>query len=166
MKIALDAMGSDRSPVAEVAGAIQAVKEYGCEVVLVGDEAGRLPDELARLVTEILAAAEGAPRDRTHWHRRLRAFAAVAALRRMTSDQPGSSRWSVHDPDLAFLSRGFGGIYWLVLVFDDPDFSELHAEAAMIHAAPWIERLVTSLPPVDPDGKGGRVVKLRRLRPV
>ncbi|HPM42378.1 MAG TPA: phosphate acyltransferase PlsX [Candidatus Omnitrophota bacterium] len=38
MKIVLDAMGSDRAPVAEVAGAVQAVNEYGCEVVLVGDE--------------------------------------------------------------------------------------------------------------------------------
>nr|MBP7056838.1 phosphate--acyl-ACP acyltransferase [Candidatus Omnitrophota bacterium] len=38
MKIVLDAMGSDKAPVAEVAGAVQAVNEYGCEVVLVGDE--------------------------------------------------------------------------------------------------------------------------------
>jgi len=38
MKIALDAMGSDKAPAAEVSGAIQAVQEYGCEVILVGDE--------------------------------------------------------------------------------------------------------------------------------
>lgn len=38
MKIVLDAMGSDKAPVAEVSGAIQAANEYGCEVILVGDE--------------------------------------------------------------------------------------------------------------------------------
>jgi phosphate acyltransferase len=38
MRIALDAMGSDNAPAVEVEGAIQAVKELGYEVVLVGDE--------------------------------------------------------------------------------------------------------------------------------
>ena len=38
MKIVVDAMGSDRAPAVEVEGAVQAVKEYGHEVVLVGDE--------------------------------------------------------------------------------------------------------------------------------
>ncbi len=123
-----------------------------------------LPDDLARLVTEMLAAAEGATRTVEQWSRRLRTFAAIARLRERAGAHPGSSRWSLRETDFALLSRGFVGIYWLLLVFDDPDFSELHAEAAMIHAAPWIERLVTALPPVDPDGKGGRVVKLRRLR--
>ena len=38
MKIALDAMGSDRAPGVEVEGAIRAVKELGHDVILVGDE--------------------------------------------------------------------------------------------------------------------------------
>lgn len=38
MKIAIDAMGSDRAPAVEVDGAIQAVEEYGYDLVLVGDE--------------------------------------------------------------------------------------------------------------------------------
>ena len=38
MKVAVDAMGSDYAPEEIVLGAIQAVKEYKCEVVLVGDE--------------------------------------------------------------------------------------------------------------------------------
>lgn len=38
MKIALDAMGGDRSPSVEVEGAILAAKEYDAEIVLVGDE--------------------------------------------------------------------------------------------------------------------------------
>lgn len=39
MKIVIDAMGSDRAPAVEVEGAVQAVEEFGCELVLVGDEA-------------------------------------------------------------------------------------------------------------------------------
>jgi glycerol-3-phosphate acyltransferase PlsX len=38
MKIALDAMGGDHAPAAEVEGAVLAVREYGVEVILVGDE--------------------------------------------------------------------------------------------------------------------------------
>ena len=38
MKIVVDAMGSDSAPAVEVEGAVQAVKEYGHDVVLVGDE--------------------------------------------------------------------------------------------------------------------------------
>jgi len=47
MKIAIDAMGSDMAPAAEVAGAIQAVKEFGYDLVLVGDEA-LVKSELAK----------------------------------------------------------------------------------------------------------------------
>ncbi len=141
-------------------------KQAGVDLpsVLAGEADAALPNELARLVTEMLAVAEGTTRRPAQWRRRLRMFAAIAALRERCARHPGGSRWSLRESEVALLGRGFGGIYWLLLVFDDPDFSELHAEAAMIHAAPWIERLVTALPPVDPDGKGGRVVKLRRLR--
>lgn len=38
MRIVLDAMGSDSAPKVEVEGAIQAIQEYGYEIVLVGDE--------------------------------------------------------------------------------------------------------------------------------
>src|SRR2546427_10734483 len=38
MKIALDAMGGDRAPGSEVEGAALAVREYGVEVILVGDD--------------------------------------------------------------------------------------------------------------------------------
>lgn len=133
---------------------------------LAGEASDKLPDELARLVPELLAVAEGVTRDTQAWTRQLRTFACVTALRDK-ADGTGITRLAEHEPGRSFLARGFGGIYWLLLVFDDPGFSELHVEAATIHAAPWIERLVTSLPPVDPDGgPGGRVVKLRRLRPV
>lgn len=39
MKIAIDIMGTDYGPKELVLGAVNAVKEFGCEVVLVGDEA-------------------------------------------------------------------------------------------------------------------------------
>jgi len=39
VRIVLDAMGSDSAPKVEVEGAIQAIQEYGYEIVLVGDEA-------------------------------------------------------------------------------------------------------------------------------
>lgn len=38
-KIVLDAMGSDNYPIPDVAGAVLAAREYGVEVILVGDEA-------------------------------------------------------------------------------------------------------------------------------
>jgi glycerol-3-phosphate acyltransferase PlsX len=38
MKVAVDAMGSDYAPKEIILGAIQAAKEYQCEVVLVGDQ--------------------------------------------------------------------------------------------------------------------------------
>lgn len=45
MKVVLDAMGSDNAPAVEVAGAMQAIEEFGNEVILVGDEA-RIKKEL------------------------------------------------------------------------------------------------------------------------
>jgi glycerol-3-phosphate acyltransferase PlsX len=38
MKIAVDGMGSDRSPSVEVAGVIDAARELKCDIILVGDE--------------------------------------------------------------------------------------------------------------------------------
>ncbi|HYF78451.1 MAG TPA: phosphate acyltransferase PlsX [Symbiobacteriaceae bacterium] len=38
MKIAIDAMGSDSAPAPEVQGAIEAAREFGLELILVGDE--------------------------------------------------------------------------------------------------------------------------------
>ena len=47
MKIVLDAMGGDNAPVVEVEGAIQAVKEFGHDLILVGDES-RIKRELEK----------------------------------------------------------------------------------------------------------------------
>ncbi len=38
MKLAIDAMGGDKAPAEIIKGAVEAVKKYPCEIVLVGDE--------------------------------------------------------------------------------------------------------------------------------
>lgn len=38
MRIVVDAMGSDNHPGPDVAGAVMAAREFGCEIILVGDE--------------------------------------------------------------------------------------------------------------------------------
>lgn len=47
MKIALDAMGSDKRPAPDVEGAVMAAREFGITIALVGDES-RIQPELAR----------------------------------------------------------------------------------------------------------------------
>ena len=47
MRIAVDAMGGDYAPAQIVLGAVEAVRKYKCDIVLVGDEA-RLKAELAK----------------------------------------------------------------------------------------------------------------------
>lgn len=94
--------------------------------------------------------------DRAH----LLAMRGIAAVRESEGKEapPRST-------DVPLMVREFASIYRLVLAFE-PGFSELHAEAALIHALPAIERLVTSLPPRDPVSGGAKVAVLRRLRRV
>lgn len=87
---------------------------------------------------------------------------AIARVRRPgTEDAPASGHFRevVHEDELGYLARSFSGIYVLLLVFKNT-YSELHAEAALLHALPVIERLVFALPPIEPPPKGGQVVKL------
>lgn len=87
---------------------------------------------------------------------------AVARVRRHPASTR-TERWSeaTHEPGFGYLARSFASIYRVVLVFEGP-FSELHVEAAALHALPGIERLVLALPPVDPAPGGGRVLELVR----
>ncbi len=48
MKIAVDAMGSDARPVPDVQGAVDAAREYGIEILLIGPQA-RIQQELERI---------------------------------------------------------------------------------------------------------------------
>ncbi len=59
---------------------------------------------------------------------------------------------------LEVLARPFASIYVLALFFENP-VSEPIAVGAILHAAHSIERLVLSLPPIDPD-PGAKVIKL------
>lgn len=51
MKIALDAMGSDARPVPDVEGAVQAAREFGITIILVGDQ-DKIKTELAKYNTQ------------------------------------------------------------------------------------------------------------------
>jgi glycerol-3-phosphate acyltransferase PlsX len=62
MRIAVDAMGSDNHPAPDVAGAVMAAREYGLEIVLVGDQTLINPlleqDDTADLPIEVVHTAE------------------------------------------------------------------------------------------------------------
>ncbi len=88
-----------------------------------------------------------------------RAIAKVREPREHDSPPSGHFREVVHENDFGYLARSFASIYVLLLVFKNT-YSELHAEAALLHSLPVIERLVLALPPIEPPPKGGRVVKL------
>ncbi len=69
----------------------------------------------------------------------------------------------VRDPDFGMIARSFAGIYVLMLVFD-ATYDELRAERAIAGSLPTIERLVTSLPPMDPTPMGAAAAIRRRRR--
>ncbi len=67
--------------------------------------------------------------------------------------------------DKECLAKLFGGAYVVSLFFDAP-LSEPVAVGALLHAAARIERLVISLPPIEPP-PGGKVLRLGpRMRPL
>jgi hypothetical protein len=121
-------------------------------------EGGVAVGDVAALARDVERVRELGTRalDRVH----LLSMRAVAAVR-----EHEGKEGTIDEPELLVFVRHFATIYRLVLVFDSP-FSELHAEGALIHALPVIERLVTSLPPRDPAAGGAKVAVLRRLRRV
>lgn len=72
MRIAVDAMGSDDYPVPDVAGAVTAAREYGCSVILTGDQ-NLIQAELQKhdhagldidvLHTDVMVTMEDKPQD-------------------------------------------------------------------------------------------------------
>jgi hypothetical protein len=109
-------------------------------------------------------------RDAAGWRRYVLACRAIAMTRKLVaaSAHPGHLRESVHEERFGLLARAFANIYILVIAFDGT-FSELHAEAAMLHTLPRIEQLVLSLPPVPPStgtpgGQAAQVVSLASRR--
>jgi hypothetical protein len=65
------------------------------------------------------------------------------------------------EPGFGCLTRTLLGTYVLMLVFEDA-FDELHAEGAVRRARRRLERLLAALPPLDPSGRGARVIALPR----
>ncbi len=113
-------------------------------------------DEAARLIRHLGSIRDAGSRpDLQRWRAQVASARAVASVR---SDEAGSRRLLVHEEGLGFISRSFAAIYRLMLVFDG-EFSELHAEAAIVRALPIVERLVLAVPPVDPPPEGGRLLK-------
>ncbi len=87
MKIILDAMGGDHAPAEPVAGAVQAAREFGLEVVLVGQpdaiRAELAKHDTAGLRLPVVAAPDVIPMDEHHpsdvW-RRMKNSSLVVAL--------------------------------------------------------------------------------------
>jgi hypothetical protein len=100
------------------------------------------------------------------WRHHVLVSCAIRGARKSLAKDSQSAhlREMVHEAHRFYLARAFASIYCLILVFDG-EFSELHAEAAVVHGISAIERLVLALPPVDPPPRGGKVISLRQPKP-
>ena len=90
-----------------------------------------------------------------------RAIAAVRETEPHATGALSSSFELIHERGWAHLARSFANIYCLLLVFEE-GASELHAQAAVVHASPVIEKLVLALPPVEPPPRQGKLMRLQR----
>jgi len=116
------------------------------------DTAGVPADDRTRIIRAIgRLHGQGLHRTAEQWRIFVGSMRAIAQSRRMG---PNEKVVPTAADDLGLVSRGFAGIYRVILVFIG-SFSELRAESAAIRALPVIERLVTVLPPIDPSPRGG-----------
>jgi hypothetical protein len=92
----------------------------------------------------------------------LKAIERLRALPELEPMRQGKRlRHSIHEPGFGLLSRSVAQIYVLSLVFDG-EMSELPSERALTAVLPRVERLIQSLPPIDPSpGRGAKVSALR-----
>lgn len=97
----------------------------------------------------------GGHRDAEDWAAHIATCRAIAAVRRAPENHE-----AIED-DLGWLARDFAGIYHVILVYGGP-FSEIGAAGVMLRALPAIEKLVLSLPPIDPAPKGARILAFKR----
>ncbi|PRP93253.1 hypothetical protein ENSA5_43480 [Enhygromyxa salina] len=98
----------------------------------------------------------GSHRGPDDWPAHFATCRAIAAVRRAPENHE-----AIED-DLGWLARDFAGIYHVILVYGGP-FSEIGAAGVMLRAVPAIEKLVLSLPPIDPAPKGARVLPFKRV---
>lgn len=94
--------------------------------------------------------------------RRLRAARALADIRERAARDRELTRSELRGPLIQCFAHAIAGQYQLALIFDET-YSPLHAEGNVQRALPHIERLLLSLPPVDPAAGGGRSAKVIRL---
>jgi hypothetical protein len=103
-------------------------------------------------------------------HRYVLCARAVRIVRQRLAKAPsltGSLRQLVRDGDLMLFARGLGGVYALVLAFEDQAFSEPHVEGVVRRTLHHLERLIAALPPIEPPpGRRARVFALRGPRPL
>jgi hypothetical protein len=97
----------------------------------------------------------------TEWYLALLSSLAAAPFRRGRDRVPRARR-VIQPPPVGYVAQPLASQYLLLFVFDEP-FSQLHAEATALHAAPHLEKLIAELPPVDPSG-GARVVRKPKLK--
>jgi hypothetical protein len=94
--------------------------------------------------------------------RRLRSARALLEIRERAARERELVRSELRGPEIQCFAHSIAGQYQLVLVFDET-YSPLHAEGNVQRALPHIERLLLSLPPVDPMSGGARGAKVIRL---
>ncbi len=94
--------------------------------------------------------------------RRLRSARALAEIRARAMRDHSMVRSELRGPNIQCFAHSIAGQYQLVLVFDET-YSPLHAEGNVQRALPHIERLLLSLPPVDPMSGGARGAKVLRM---
>jgi hypothetical protein len=109
----------------------------------------KLRDRLLRRIPTLREL--GGQRDAAGWRVHFLVCRAIAAIRR------APERHVEIREGLGWLTREFGGIYHVVLVYDG-EFDELHATGMLLRALPAIEKLVLALPPIEPTPKGARVL--------
>jgi hypothetical protein len=150
--------------IGELADSAAAVGLDLAELVLLSDEQLRerireleprkLRERLLRKLPLVKDLGLHRDADREAWTAHVATCRAIAAVRRAPENHE-----AIED-DLGWLARDFGGIYHVILVYGGP-FSEIGAARMMQRAVPAIERLVLSLPPVDPTPKGARVLQFK-----
>jgi hypothetical protein len=118
-------------------------------------EPRKLRERLLRKLPSIRELGAHRDRDTEAWAAHFATCRAIAAVRR------APERHQSIDDDLGWFARDFGGIYHVILVYGGR-FSEVGAAGVMLRALPAIEKLVLSLPPIDPTPKGARVLPFRR----
>jgi hypothetical protein len=93
---------------------------------------------------------------------RLRSARALVEIRERAARDKDLVRTELRGPRIQTFAHAIATQYQLVLVFDDT-YSPLHAEGNVQRALPHIERLLLSLPPVDPVSGGASGAKVIRL---